>query len=238
MITDEQVRVALPELPNGWWPKKQGKQYFDAEQMRGYAEEAIKSFVASLGAEPVARVSCVSPNGLTWTDHGQRRKFNHELAEIEQATGRQLGDHVNCIHSAVAPNMNHCIKCGRVWDGQSWNTRHQPSGGAGAEGWSGWATQYPGKLPKLYGDRAIAQLNHHPDEGQRLLFLTTGAEDARDGALRPAQKALRRIRNIADERGTQVQHGNAYVQGMRKAANILDEAINRAAMSDQNKGEA
>ncbi|HYG06494.1 MAG TPA: hypothetical protein VD865_08775 [Stenotrophomonas sp.] len=66
----------------------------------------------------------------------------------------------------------------------------------------------------------------------------TGAEDARDGALHPAQKALRRIRNIADERGTQAQHGNAYVQGMRKAANILDEAINRAAMSDRNNGSA
>jgi hypothetical protein len=36
------------------------------------------------------------------------------------------------------------------------------------EGWSGWATQYPGELPKLWGAREIAELNWWPDEGQRL----------------------------------------------------------------------
>ncbi|MDC9651475.1 hypothetical protein [Xanthomonas perforans] len=41
------------------------------------------------------------------------------------------------------------------------------------EGWSGWATQYPGKMPVLRGAREIAELNYHPEEGQRLLFLTS-----------------------------------------------------------------
>ncbi|HEL4403689.1 TPA: hypothetical protein UNK09_001915 [Stenotrophomonas maltophilia] len=39
------------------------------------------------------------------------------------------------------------------------------------DGWSGWATQYPNKMPKLCGAREIAELNHYPEEGQRLIFL-------------------------------------------------------------------
>lgn len=26
----------------------------------------------------------------------------------------------DCMHSAVAPNMNHCIKCGATWTGERW----------------------------------------------------------------------------------------------------------------------
>jgi hypothetical protein len=39
------------------------------------------------------------------------------------------------------------------------------------KGWSGWATQYPGKVPVIRGAREIAELNHYPEEGQRLIFL-------------------------------------------------------------------
>ncbi|WP_256643712.1 hypothetical protein [Stenotrophomonas sp. 9(2022)] len=48
------------------------------------------------------------------------------------------------------------------------------------EGWSGWATQYPGAMPKLYGAREIAEVNHHPDEGQRLIFLSEQPAQAVD----------------------------------------------------------
>ncbi len=48
------------------------------------------------------------------------------------------------------------------------------------DGWSGWATQYPGKMPKLYGAREIAEVNHHPDEGQRLIFLAEQPAQAVD----------------------------------------------------------
>lgn len=39
------------------------------------------------------------------------------------------------------------------------------------DGWSGWATQYPGKMPVLRGAREIAELNFYPEEGARLIFL-------------------------------------------------------------------
>ncbi|MBB3802010.1 hypothetical protein FHR47_002258 [Xanthomonas arboricola] len=45
-------------------------------------------------------------------------------------------------------------------------------------GWSGWATQYPGKMPVLHGARMIAHLNYYPEEGQRLLFLTSATPPA------------------------------------------------------------
>ncbi|EJC65844.1 hypothetical protein QWA_03260 [Alcaligenes faecalis subsp. faecalis NCIB 8687] len=38
--------------------------------------------------------------------------------------------------------------------------------------WSGWACQYPGKLPRLYGEKDIAVANHHPEDGDRLIFLS------------------------------------------------------------------
>ena len=38
--------------------------------------------------------------------------------------------------------------------------------------WSGWACQKPGKLPRLYGAREIAELNlDEPETGDRLIFL-------------------------------------------------------------------
>lgn len=46
--------------------------------------------------------------------------------------------------------------------------------------WSGWACQYPGKLPRLYGAKDIAVANHHPEEGDRLIFLTA-QQDAETG---------------------------------------------------------
>lgn len=42
----------------------------------------------------------------------------------------------------------------------------------GAHGWSGWATQKPGHMPKLWGAREIADLNHDPDGDARLIFLS------------------------------------------------------------------
>ena len=38
--------------------------------------------------------------------------------------------------------------------------------------WSGWACQYPGKLPRLYGAKEIAELNCDEENGDQLLFLT------------------------------------------------------------------
>lgn len=39
--------------------------------------------------------------------------------------------------------------------------------------WSGWACQYPGHMPRLYGDKAVAEVNCDYDGGMRLLFLSS-----------------------------------------------------------------
>ncbi|MFY3302620.1 dATP/dGTP pyrophosphohydrolase domain-containing protein [Achromobacter xylosoxidans] len=44
-----------------------------------------------------------------------------------------------------------------------------------AQGWSGWACQYPNKLPRLYGAKEIAQLNCDAANGDRVLFLSEHA---------------------------------------------------------------
>ncbi|WP_395029746.1 hypothetical protein [Alcaligenes aquatilis] len=44
------------------------------------------------------------------------------------------------------------------------------------EPWRGWACQYPGKMPRLYGAKEIAAANHHPEEGDRLIFLSEQAQ--------------------------------------------------------------
>jgi len=41
-----------------------------------------------------------------------------------------------------------------------------------ALGWSGWATQKPGHMPKLWGTREIAELNHDLTGDARLIFLS------------------------------------------------------------------
>ena len=62
-------------------------------------------------------------------------------------------------------------------DLKAYGDAREAAGRAGAlpDGWSGWATQYPGKLPKLFGAREIAELNHYPEEGARLIYLIEAA---------------------------------------------------------------
>ena len=46
-----------------------------------------------------------------------------------------------------------------------------PHDNAPPPGISYWAIQHPGKMPKLYGAHAIAELNWYPDEGAALVRL-------------------------------------------------------------------
>ena len=46
--------------------------------------------------------------------------------------------------------------------------------------WTGWACQYPDKMPRLYGSREIAELNCDPENGDRLLFLASSPQPASD----------------------------------------------------------
>ena len=44
--------------------------------------------------------------------------------------------------------------------------------------WSGWGCQYPGKMPRLYGDRHIAELNCDAENGDQVLYFTAAAQPA------------------------------------------------------------
>lgn len=44
--------------------------------------------------------------------------------------------------------------------------------------WSGWGCQYPGKMPRLYGDRRIAELNCDWENGDQVLYFTAAPQPA------------------------------------------------------------
>jgi hypothetical protein len=48
-----------------------------------------------------------------------------------------------------------------------------PAPASEAVAWSGWACQYPGKLPRLYGAKEIAEVNCDRGNGDCMLFLAT-----------------------------------------------------------------
>lgn len=48
------------------------------------------------------------------------------------------------------------------------------------QSWSGWACQAPGRMPRLYGSREIAELNFCPESGDRLFFLSEPTEQQPD----------------------------------------------------------
>lgn len=52
-------------------------------------------------------------------------------------------------------------------------------------GWSGWATQYPGKMPRLFGQRWIAEMNWYPHErdGHALIRLVEVERIESDAAM-------------------------------------------------------
>lgn len=57
-------------------------------------------------------------------------------------------------------------------------------------GWHGWACQYPGRFPRFYGAKAIAELNHDPDNGDRLFHVAEVQEDAQPVTSAPAPKVV------------------------------------------------
>ncbi|HDS1139632.1 TPA: hypothetical protein QDZ75_003703 [Stenotrophomonas maltophilia] len=87
------------------------------------------------------------------------------------------------------------------------------------DGWSGWATQYPGAMPKLYGAREIAEVNHHPEEGQRLIFLSEKPAQAVDLGARPMETAPRdgtmvRLLVLFEEHATEETAESAWTIGV------------------------
>ena len=46
--------------------------------------------------------------------------------------------------------------------------------------WSGWGCQYPRGMPRLYGDRHIAELNCDAENGDKVLHFTATSQPALD----------------------------------------------------------
>lgn len=80
--------------------------------------------------------------------------------------------------------------------------------GSGEAVWSGWACQYPGKLPRLYGAREIAELNCDKDNGDQLIFLSTHPAPS------VPEEVLMALRWYQDEAAAIAKHAQAGDTGV------------------------
>ncbi|MGX2089209.1 hypothetical protein [Xanthomonas axonopodis] len=95
-------------------------------------------------------------------------------------TDDQIDARLNGLYRTLRDNGTHNGgMVGVAWDRAVYRMAAAPAAvPVDGEGWSGWATQYPGKMPVLHGAREIAELNYYPEEGQRLLYLATHPQPA------------------------------------------------------------
>lgn len=61
--------------------------------------------------------------------------------------------------------------------------------------WVVWGCQYPGKIPRLYGDRSIAELNCDRENGDQMLFLT-GTPQPAEPVKGPSNADMAETRNV------------------------------------------
>lgn len=66
----------------------------------------------------------------------------------------------------------------------------------GPVAWSGWGCQYPGKMPRLYGDRHIAELNCDWENGDQLLYFTADPQPVEQ---QPVQSVIAQIIGLIDD---------------------------------------
>ncbi|MGE8519727.1 MAG: hypothetical protein ACN6OK_05740 [Alcaligenes faecalis] len=111
----------------------------------------------------------------------------HELNE-----GMATGPFSKTFKCHLGVGCAECGGIGAIWDTTDYDAmadlmaieyqqrteNTEPAGQDQGDSWSGWACQYPGKLPRLYGAKDIAVANHHPEEGDRLIFLTAQQDAA------------------------------------------------------------
>jgi hypothetical protein len=83
--------------------------------------------------------------------------------------------------------------------------------------WSGWACQYPGKLPRLYGAREIAEVNLDEENGDRLLFLTTATTGVPNGQLQHQSHSPRPAMSFEEWHAKHGPNGGAYDIEMQRA---------------------
>lgn len=115
------------------------------------------------------------------------REDSARLVELERKLEEEEGSHLETIKQrdhaehwadelakAIAEHLD--VDIGEHSNlNNPWNealvSMQQPVVQAGQvpEGWSGWATQCQGRIPRLHGSRELAELNWYPEEGQALL---------------------------------------------------------------------
>ncbi|UXA66062.1 hypothetical protein [Xanthomonas prunicola] len=151
----EEMRAWNPEAPEGEWRLA----------WKGDTEDGPYAwFVRPMALRPY-------PEALTARQPAGQKPFELRICEVK--------------HTVLKPNRAYIftvdVNCEACRSRAAYAVGEAPAPAAvpvDGEGWSGWATQYPGKMPVLHGAREIAELNYYPEEGQRLLYLATHPQPA------------------------------------------------------------
>lgn len=137
----------------------------------------------------------------------------------------------DCIHSAIAPNMDRCIKCGQVWTGEGWTNppAAAPEGAPAADP----VGEIVGEFRDVGGYTPIIRWDcsgEHPDVGTKL-YTAPPSLDAEDVALREDAERYRLLRERRAVALLTAFFGNGCIN--RTIAEV-DEAIDAARAAEGN----
>lgn len=110
-------------------------------------------------------------------------------------------------------------------------------------GWSGWACQYPERIPRLYGEREIAELNCDLAGGDQLIYLSAAPQPAPDTALLEAFDAGRRAAQaeaaeLVDALKAMIEQAQRVSVCGNFSSDVVLRAIDALAAYRQQEGEA
>ena len=111
----------------------------------------------------------------------QKVESEPEIEEGSETKGMNLGERI--AHVGGRENAAGYIEFGSVMAVKALIDhvlrdidRHTQPVEQGDSTWSGWACQYPGEMPRLYGNKWFAEMNWDPENGDRLMFLSSPPE--------------------------------------------------------------
>ncbi|KGP03212.1 hypothetical protein JT27_00680 [Alcaligenes faecalis] len=183
--------------------KRQGGVNERAEQIAALLAERDALAATPVSAEPVAYYLCTHENG---------KKLGTEHKETADEL-REIGWDPEPLYRRPAPVAAQAQQPVSGADGKQYQ----------GDLWRGWACQYPGKMPRLYGAKEIATANHHPEEGDRLLFLSEQDQQDADKVGMDIEAAAKVLFEQTG-RDWMFLHENGRRDMRRKARRVIDAA--------------
>lgn len=151
-MTEAHDTQALPELPP--IDPKMAIPYDAIRYVNGFTEDFVKRYATAFARAALASRLQEKEGQPALSERETLHEFKVRLSEYGLAMYHGNGEKARVLADVLASMFE-----------------------APSDAWSGWACQYPGKLPRLYGTREIAELNLDDENGDRLIFLKETPHD-------------------------------------------------------------